>query len=230
MSNDSLKRHISYLVHDIAPAIAAFDSVTQLVDTGALDLGKISHRQLIEDTKSAIAYSKLLIENLLEFNYLSEEKVRGSFKEIDWDVFLKESLALPSILAREKKIEISGENLNPGSIGFSNSMTLRRIIQNILVNSIKYCPPGSKVRIEMRSDSGRTDFVISDDGPGLSFENIESIFDESVQLDLRASGDFKGVGIGLAFCKEATFLLNGSLTVKNRTPHGLQFTLSVPKR
>ena len=69
---------------------------------------------------------------------------------------------------------------------------------------------------------------VVDNGPGISKEDQEHIFDKFTQVDPSATRQHGGVGLGLAIAKELAELLGGELNVTSELGHGSAFTLTIP--
>ena len=104
---------------------------------------------------------------------------------------------------------------------------LRRAIENVVRNAIRYAPAETAVDISLRSgDSGAT-VVIRDYGPGVPEDSLHRIFDPFYRVDsdrCRLSG---GVGLGLSIARRAVELHGGTLTARNAAP-GLEVSIRLP--
>jgi signal transduction histidine kinase len=66
---------------------------------------------------------------------------------------------------------------------------------------------------------------VRDNGPGISEEELERIFDPFVQADRRLNQPQEGVGLGLAISRDLARAMGGDLTVESRRGEGSTFTL-----
>ncbi len=104
---------------------------------------------------------------------------------------------------------------------------LRRAVENVIRNAIRYAPPGTTVEVSVRNTNGRCTVGVRDYGSGVPEESIDRIFDPfyRVQTDRdRASG---GVGLGLAIARRAVALHKGRIVARNMYP-GLMVELDLP--
>jgi signal transduction histidine kinase len=69
---------------------------------------------------------------------------------------------------------------------------------------------------------------VSDTGPGIAREHLAGIFGEFTQLDLRASGERRGWGLGLAICRRLTRLMGGDVSVESEPGRGSSFIVRLP--
>jgi K+-sensing histidine kinase KdpD len=102
---------------------------------------------------------------------------------------------------------------------------LTRILQNLLINAIKYgmtnTTPEITISIEQTLDKVR--LCVQDNGRGIPEECMEHIFTKFYQIDKTQ----KGLGLGLTFCKMAAEVMGGTLTVENLPTGGSSFCLTM---
>ncbi|MGK5094780.1 HAMP domain-containing sensor histidine kinase [Deltaproteobacteria bacterium TL4] len=225
-----IKTRISYLIHDIEPSLASFQSVLRLLKTNQYDPKNPLHQRLIASCDSAMAFSKDLLQNMLEYSRLHKIGISLIPDWIEWEKVLEEMLSLSLALSQEKEILIVWEVEEGGLKSFSDSRLMRRILNNLVINAIQNAPSHSTIGLRFSRKGDSVQVLIQDEGPGLPAEQMESIFQEHVQWKLRKTKQYKGVGLGLSFCKESCVLLGASLSVQNRKPHGLEFTLILPNQ
>lgn len=105
---------------------------------------------------------------------------------------------------------------------------LRRALENIIRNAIRYSPPGEPVDIELDERVGRARVSVRDRGPGVPPESLGRIFDPFYRVDPDRSRTGGGVGLGLSIARRAVELHDGTLRALNANP-GLQVEIELPK-
>lgn len=106
---------------------------------------------------------------------------------------------------------------------------VRRAIENIIRNAIRYSPPGSPVDIALDDKVATARISVRDYGPGVPPESLGRIFDPFYRVDPDRSRTGGGVGLGLAIARRAVALHNGTLRASNATP-GLSVEIELPKQ
>jgi signal transduction histidine kinase len=104
---------------------------------------------------------------------------------------------------------------------------IRRAVENVIRNAIRYAPPGTPIDIELRKSGDKAQVCVRDYGPGVPEEALQRIFDPFYRVDSdrnRASG---GLGLGLAIARRSVELHKGKLTARNAHP-GLLATIELP--
>jgi two-component system sensor histidine kinase CpxA len=109
---------------------------------------------------------------------------------------------------------------------------LRRAIDNVLRNAIRYTQPGSEVCLNCRIDNDHREVVIDvlDSGPGVPEPMLADIFQPFFRTSPEREIEPGGTGLGLAIASEAARLHDGTITARNREIGGLQVTITFPIR
>ena len=108
----------------------------------------------------------------------------------------------------------------------SDNTYLRRILQNLIVNAIRYTDTG-KVLVGVRKNGGSASIQVWDTGPGIPEDKQEVIFGEFQRLNASASAA-EGMGLGLAIVERACAILKHPLRVQSRVGLGTAFILDAP--
>jgi signal transduction histidine kinase len=106
---------------------------------------------------------------------------------------------------------------------------LRRVLENLVDNSLRYSPEGSTVRLEARADAGAVELRVRDDGLGVPAAYRERIFEKYVTLDPASSAEVRSSrGLGLVFCRLAVAAHGGRIWVEDNHPRGSTFCVRLP--
>jgi signal transduction histidine kinase/FixJ family two-component response regulator len=131
--------------------------------------------------------------------------------------------------AREKRLAftLDVEGRVPASIR-SDPTRLRQALINLVGNAVKFTDKGS-VRIGVAYDEEKclVIFRVSDDGIGMSSEQLRGLFRAFTQADASMTRRFGGSGLGLVISRHIAQKLGGDLTVDSRPGEGSTFTLTV---
>jgi two-component system sensor histidine kinase CpxA len=104
---------------------------------------------------------------------------------------------------------------------------IRRAIENVVRNAIRYAPRSSSVDIELRKSGDMAQVCVRDYGPGVPEEALPRIFDPFYRVDSDRNRTSGGLGLGLAIARRAVELHNGRLQARNASP-GLEVTIEMP--
>ena len=112
-------------------------------------------------------------------------------------------------------------------IGFWNPEYLRRMVENIVNNAVKYCSPGSRVKLTIRQTPEKASIAIHNFGNPISPQSLKYLFDPFTRGKTAESK--KGWGLGLALVKSVVEALDGSVQVESTKEKGTTFTVTLPK-
>jgi PAS domain S-box-containing protein len=112
----------------------------------------------------------------------------------------------------------------------TDSLMLRRILENLLNNALKYTQQGSvTLSLSMKPPPVSVfKFSVHDTGIGISESHQNQLFNPFSQVDSSYTRKHEGVGLGLAICKKLTDLLEGEIKVQSELNKGSTFTLTLP--
>ncbi|WP_296473795.1 PAS-domain containing protein [Roseinatronobacter sp.] len=108
----------------------------------------------------------------------------------------------------------------------SDQIYLKRILQNLLSNAIRYTERG-RVVLGVRRRGGVLRLEVWDTGPGIPEDKQADIFKEFTRLD--PAGSDGGMGLGLAIVEQACALLQHPLSLRSTVGRGTKFSVTVPQ-
>jgi signal transduction histidine kinase len=158
--------------------------------------------------------------------------VRGAlnlFKGVDHDEPL-ENVQVDGLLAdlRAELAEIGTAFAVSGTAAplLVRPMALKRCLTNLVSNAAKY---GSNARVVLEDAPGELVIRVQDEGPGIPDDMLERVFEPFFRLESSRNADTGGVGLGLSIARDIAQSHGGSLVLKNRSPHGLEAILTLPR-
>jgi two-component system sensor histidine kinase CpxA len=104
---------------------------------------------------------------------------------------------------------------------------LRRAIENVVRNSIRYAPRESAVEVNLEAANGAAEISVRDYGPGVPDEALPKIFQPFFRVDDSRDSSTGGMGLGLAIAMRAVGLHHGQMTAQNAHP-GLRVSIELP--
>ena len=106
---------------------------------------------------------------------------------------------------------------------------LRRAIENVLRNAIRYSPANSTIEIETTRQASSAQVRIRDFGPGVPEEALPRLYDAFYRVETDRNRNTGGIGLGLSIARRAIELHNGTIQARNADP-GLEVTIQLPTR
>jgi two-component system sensor histidine kinase CpxA len=104
---------------------------------------------------------------------------------------------------------------------------LRRAVENVIRNAIRYSPPDTTVEVSLARNNGRATVDVRDHGPGVPGEALPHLFDAFYRVESDRNRSSGGIGLGLSIARRAIELHKGTISAKNAAP-GLEIQLDLP--
>ncbi|MCB0647842.1 MAG: response regulator [Saprospiraceae bacterium] len=201
---------------------------------GPLDVLKDSKMQ--EDAE-ANAYIQMIdrnvghlsarVEEMLELNRLEHGKVGVHNQPVLIEDFVNNNVEIFRLEAERKEmtLRVSSPDLNTTVLLFDEKK-MGKVLQNLIANSLKYCPRGSIITIDVGYSTNELMLEIKDNGPGIPEEHQTRIYEKFYQIEQASAAG--GSGIGLSIVKEYVDLMGGKIALLSGKNLGTHFTVKVP--
>ena len=167
-----------------------------------------------------------LVGELLAITRAEGDPAARRFLPVDMDRLIDEVVDACEVeaVARPCAIVVTGHvsHKAPG-----DEELLRRAIENVLRNAIRYAPAGSDVDLSRAEEANQAVIRIRDYGPGVPAEALDRLFDPFFRVDPARQTDTGNIGLGLSITQRAVQLHHGTIHVENAAP-GLRVTLTLP--
>lgn len=168
---------------------------------------------------------------------------------VDLAQFVRKALAP---IAEGKDVRLTCSVAPNVPLSMADWEKLRRILENLVNNAIKYTHRGGFVRLTIGFEDGKADsrresekadtnapggedaaagwivMRVADDGMGIAPEELDQIFELYKQAGQSANRRYRGTGLGLAVVRDLTELHGGTVTVESRVKEGSSFTVRIP--
>jgi two-component system sensor histidine kinase ChvG len=117
-----------------------------------------------------------------------------------------------------------------GLVVLGSEELIETAVEAVLDNAIGFTPAGGRVELRLHRNGTRAEIRISDDGPGVSPEHRERIFERGFSLrpETAAAGGEDHGGIGLWMARRYLQALGGRIRAENRVGRGLMIRLELP--
>ncbi len=220
-ANISKTRFLAAASHDILqPLNAARLYVTSLLERQ----GGGSDVQLIENVDASLDAVEEIFGALLDISRLDTGAMRAELVSFRIDELLRQLEVEFAPLAREKGLELT---FMPCSLAIrSDRRLLRRLLQNLVSNAIKYTPKG-RVLVGCRRRGEKLRIDVFDTGLGIPGSKKKVIFQEFLRLDEGAKVA-RGLGLGLSIVERIARVLDHKVNLRSVPRRGSRFSVEVP--
>lgn len=129
--------------------------------------------------------------------------------------------------ARKESLLLNIDDQSTGATVETNRLYLEEILQNFVVNAIKYTPSGS-ITINAKKQQGGVIFSVTDTGLGISKSEKEKVFEKFYRAEDYRTRETSGSGLGLYVAQKLALKLGSSITLRSRLHHGSTFSIFIP--
>lgn len=170
------------------------------------------------------------LESVLELSRLEAGTFDLNREEVQLAAIASDTMERLRPQARRKGLSLTIDRPDRPVTGLLNEEALRRILENLLENAIKFTSEGGTVGMHVRTDDADGTLVLSveDTGVGISDEALPEIFEAFKQESEGMDREYEGSGLGLSIVQEITDALGGTLHVETEKGEGSRFIVRLP--
>ena len=169
----------------------------------------------------------LMVDQLLLLARFENQKQNIKQESIYLNALILDNLTRFSAKSESKKLKINTHFTEDFYIQSDNYL-VSIIISNLVSNAIKYSNSNGVIDIELTKDFNEIIFSISDNGVGISDQDLSKIFSSFYRSDVSSHPEIKGTGLGLSIVKRLCDLLNFKIAVESKQNEKTKFSLFFP--
>lgn len=164
------------------------------------------------------------VDDLLELARLEADDFTLAPTECDLRHVARDAVAAWEGLARRLDVTLAlVETSDPVTVT-TDALRVRQIVDGLLENAIRVSPPGSRVTLTVGAE-GRHSIEVSDEGPGLSADDLEHAFERGVVRARYLESRPVGTGLGLSIAARLISRMGGTIAASEAPTGGTRFTV-----
>ena len=105
---------------------------------------------------------------------------------------------------------------------------INTVVRNLISNALKFTRENGLITIACKTQNNTLEVSVSDNGVGLSAEQIKGVFNNNNYVSTFGTDNEKGSGLGLQLCKDLVENNKGKLTVESEPEKGANFKFTLP--
>ena len=170
-----------------------------------------------------------MVERVLEFARTTRAPAAGPPEDVPAAALLQDALRPFEPELRDRGFEVTREAA-PGLVLRGDAFALRRALQNLVENALKYDTGGRflAVRAEAAPSGREIRLTVEDHGEGIAAQDLPRVFDPFFRGRQARAAQVRGFGLGLAFVRRVVEAHGGRLRVSSVPGRGTTFTLDLP--
>jgi len=226
--NASKDKYFSIIAHDLRSPFQSLLSTSEILSTEVENLSKeeiiLFSRGLNDNLKNLFS----LLENLLNWSLMQRDMLDYNPEKINLNAAVNNIIEILNPSALKKNISISN-NIDAGTMVYADVEMLRSVVQNLLINAIKFSKAKGEINISATKKRGFVEVVVQDTGIGISYEISSNLFSFNAIYTTNGTAGEKGTGLGLPLCKEFVERHGGKIWVESNKNVGSTFYFTLPK-
>lgn len=167
-----------------------------------------------------------MLDGLLLWSRSQTGEIQTNLQPIDLATIITDTVEILTQSATNKKISIS-LNLHNQLIWADKNMSAF-IIRNVLSNAIKFTHEGGRIEIKTQRNKKYAFVIIKDSGVGIPEANLSKLFQDNMNFSTFGTANEKGIGLGLALCKDFMNKQNGNIEIESSPGEGTRVNLLFP--
>jgi PAS domain S-box-containing protein len=221
-SNHAKGQFLANMSHEIRTPLNAVIGLSQL---GLEEPDPIRLREYLGIILQSGSGLLGLLNDILDFSKMDAGELKVEAVPFDLGEFLQALRRTLSTTAEAKDLALDFVLASSlPSVVVGDPLRLRQVLTNLVSNAIKF---SSRGRIVLRAEAGRApnvlEFRVTDAGPGMTPEQLATLFQPFHQADASTTRRFGGSGLGLVISRSLAQLMGGAVEVESTSPTGSTF-------
>jgi PAS domain S-box-containing protein len=245
---------LATMSHELRTPLNAVIGFSEALKDGLMGEMTESQQDYIGDIFTSGQHLLSLINDILDLSKVEAGMMNLEIEAVDIERLLSNTLSIVREKAAARNIRLDLELADDLGMSQLDIRKTKQIVYNLLSNAVKFSEHGGRVTVSARrvrraqvgtlpgswavhsfplGDNEFEEFLeicVSDNGIGISQENMTKLFQAFSQIDSSLARKFEGTGLGLAMVKQMTELLGGSVAVASEDGEGACFAAWLPLR
>ena len=212
---DAIESFAADVAHEIKNPLTSLRSAAETLD---LVSDPVARERLLRVLKNDVQRLDRLVTDISNASRLDAELSRDQPKAIDLERLAADIVHLYQASARPGDVAVLFEapkGIDPAMV-MGREGPLGQILRNLIDNARSFSPPGGEVAVAMETAKGRVITTVSDSGPGIPPENLETVFERFYTSRPKGAAFGGNSGLGLSIARQIAEAHGGSLQARNR--------------
>jgi len=219
---------LATLSHELRTPMTAIIGWSKLMASSDLDRETLS--VAVEAIQQSSRTQGQLIDDLLDVSRITAGKMRIEKRPLDLRPLVRLAVEAVSPVASAKKVAIESRFAEESVHVSGDPQRLQQIVLNLMTNAVKFTPRGGRVAVDVRIESDRAVFEVTDTGYGIEAEFLPHVFERFRQADSSTTRSHTGLGLGLAIVSHLVELHGGEVAAHSAgRGKGARFSVTLPR-
>ena len=218
---------VSMAAHELRTPLAAIRGYLELVSFKDRTLQSSTAGYIRQALKSATELGGL-INNLLDVTRIERGTLTLNMEKVDLAATIAQAVTDMQFSANDKRIKLDYAGPANNCSVVADQIALREVINNLLINAVKYTPEGGSISVNLDMEQGSYVVRVKDSGIGIPQKALPNLFTKFYRVHGGLDSGSTGTGLGLFISKSIMERHNGMISVASEVGKGSTFTFSLP--
>jgi len=214
--------------HELRTPLTSIRGFVEALEDGGLEEHETARRFLSRIRANADRMASL-VDDLLQLSRLESGALAATLEPVDCGAVASDVVASFAEIASKKSIALD-TMIEPVPAAPGDSDRLRRILEHLVDNALKYTPNGGRVTVRVSPEGAGVVVAVEDTGPGIGPEHLPRLFERFYRVDTARSRELGGTGLGLSIVKHLAESMGASVSVASEPDKGSRFETHLPAR
>ena len=216
----------SVISHDLKNAFTSLILGTEMLNENS-DLDRDEISIIAKELDRNVKNNFNMMQNLLEWARIQMGRIDFKPQRFNLSQSIDEALKILKYKARKKNLSFVTQIDKELNV-YADARMIFSVIQNLVGNAIKFSKIGGEISIAALQEKDKIKLTISDNGVGISKENLKNLFKIDKIKSTKGTEGEKGTGFGLILCREFILKNKGTIFVDSILGYGTKVTVYLP--
>lgn len=228
ISEENFER-LQKLIHNLKNPIGIAFSFSEIIKENSGSISKESLKKYNEAILNSTEFSVEMLNELAVLNRLKSSSFLLKKEMINYGELINSVIEKNIRKAAESSISIEKCIPNFSLLLNVDEREIEMVLDHIFDNSIKFSNPNSTIQISVIENQNFIETAISDQGIGISANNLPSVFKEFFVANTYAKNSKKCIGLGLSISKQIIDFHKGTLIIESKIDAGTTVKIALPR-
>lgn len=216
---------LASMSHELRTPLNGILGASELLAEGIFGKLNAKQHEYIEDVHQCGAHLLSLINDVLDLSRIEAGQIEMNREPLDVATLMEGCASVVRGIAATRLLQFTVAPPTEPVLVYADPRRIKQIACNLLSNAVKFTPDHGAVHFEAWHEADQIVFLVEDEGPGISPEFSERIFEQFFQLP----GDHEGTGLGLPLARQLVELHGGGIWLESAADKGSRFFFSIPR-
>ncbi len=224
---DATRRNfVSSISHELRTPLTIMQGYTEALMDGIARDEKQREKYLMNIYEETMRLRRL-VDDLLDLGRLESGVISMNIEPADISEIIENVAGQFNETVADKKVEVKVNLPGEKVLAWGDADRLRQVIINLVDNAVRFSPEDGVVEIKGENVGGRVRVLVKDQGPGLSREERQLVWERFYKADISRARRDSGSGLGLAIARQIIELHGGDIGVESNPGRGSTFWFTV---